>query len=78
MSKPIQRVKLRKVGNSIGITLPKEALAQLRMTEGDEVSVQVIDGRLIVSNESPEFERELQALEESIHEFRDTYRELAK
>jgi putative addiction module antidote len=32
-------LKLRKVGNSVGVVLPKEVLAHLKAREGDTVSV---------------------------------------
>ena len=32
-------LKIRKVGNSLGVTLPKEALQKLRVQEGDSVFV---------------------------------------
>ena len=34
----ILELKLRKVGNSVGVILPKEALAHLKVEEGDSVS----------------------------------------
>lgn len=35
----ILELKLRKVGNSLGLVLPKEALAYLKVEEGDTVTV---------------------------------------
>ena len=35
----ILELKLRKVGNSVGVVLPKEALAHLKVEEGDTLSV---------------------------------------
>jgi antitoxin component of MazEF toxin-antitoxin module len=32
-------LKIRKIGNSLGVTLPKEALQKLRVQEGDSVFV---------------------------------------
>ncbi len=32
-------LKVRKIGNSLGVVLPKEVLAKLRVSEGDELSV---------------------------------------
>lgn len=32
-------LKVRKIGNSLGVVLPKDVLAKLRVTEGDELSV---------------------------------------
>jgi putative addiction module antidote len=39
-AKPAGRtLKVRKIGNSLGVVLPKEVLAKLRVSEGDELSV---------------------------------------
>jgi putative addiction module antidote len=32
-------LKVRKIGNSLGVVLPKDVLAKLRVSEGDELSV---------------------------------------
>jgi putative addiction module antidote len=32
-------LKVRKIGNSLGVVLPKDVLAKLRVGEGDELSV---------------------------------------
>jgi putative addiction module antidote len=38
--KPAGRtLKVRKIGNSLGVVLPKDVLAKLRVGEGDELSV---------------------------------------
>ena len=39
-AKPSGRtLKVRKIGNSLGVVLPKDVLAMLRVGEGDELSV---------------------------------------
>lgn len=39
-AKPAGRtLKVRKIGNSLGVVLPKDVLAKLRVGEGDELSV---------------------------------------
>jgi putative addiction module antidote len=39
-AKPSGRtLKVRKIGNSLGVVLPKDVLAKLRVSEGDELSV---------------------------------------
>lgn len=39
--KPFKRrtLKVRRIGNSLGVVLPKEVLAKLKVGEGDELSV---------------------------------------
>ena len=45
-AKPVGRtLKVRKIGNSLGVVLPKDVLAKLRVGEGDELSVsETVDG----------------------------------
>ena len=74
----ILELKLRKVGNSVGIVLPKEALAHLKVEEGDSVTLtEAQDGvRLTASN--PEFAKSMAAFESLNRRYRNALRELAK
>jgi antitoxin MazE len=40
--------KVTKIGNSIGITLPLELLKQVGIAQGDDVQVEVKDGKIIL------------------------------
>jgi antitoxin MazE len=40
--------KVTKIGNSIGITLPPELLKQVGLAQGDDVQVEVKDGKIIL------------------------------
>jgi putative addiction module antidote len=72
-------LKLRKVGNSVGVVLPKEALAFLNVQEGDTLSVtDAADGTLRVSATSPEVSRQLEVAQDIMRRYRNTLRELAK
>lgn len=75
----VLELKLRKVGNSVGVVLPKEALSYLRVKEGDTVSVtESTDGSLRISPTNPEVTRQLEVAEDVIRRYRNTLRELAK
>ena len=75
----LHELKLRKVGNSVGVVLPKEVLSYLKIGEGDTVRVsEAPDGSLRVSPTSPEFNRQMEAAEDVIRRYRNTLRELAK
>lgn len=75
----LHELKLRKVGNSVGVVLPKEVLAYLKIGEGDTVCVsEAADGSLRVSPSSAEFNRQMEAAEDVIRRYRNTLRELAK
>lgn len=40
--------KVTKIGNSLGITLPTDLLKQVGLYKGDDVQVEVKDGRIIL------------------------------
>jgi len=42
------RRKVLRVGKSLAVTLPREALAELGLREGDAVDVEVLDGKIVV------------------------------
>lgn len=72
-------IKLRKVGNSIGLVLPKEALQHLRVGEGDTLALtEAADGSLRLAPASAEFLEQMNAAEDLIARYRNTLRELAK
>jgi len=78
----VLELKLRKVGNSVGVVLPKEAVAKLNVREGDSVCLtDAPDGSLRVTPVTEgreQFARQMEAAEEIIRRYRNTLRELAK
>ena len=75
----ILKVKLRKVGNSVGLVLPKEALAHLKVEEGDTVSLtEAADGSLRLSPTKAEVSRQMEVVQDIMKRYRNTLRELAK
>lgn len=44
----MHRTKLTRVGNSTGLTLPRDLLAEAKLERGDEVAVTVRNGRIEV------------------------------
>ena len=75
----ILEVKLRKVGNSVGLVLPKEALAHLKVEEGDTVSItEAADGSLRLSPTKAEVSRQMEVVQDIMKRYRNTLRELAK
>ncbi len=46
-------VKFREVGNSIGITIPKEFVRQLRIRRGEEANIEVQSGNMVVKPIKP-------------------------
>ena len=75
----ILEVKLRKVGNSVGLVLPKEALAHLKVEEGDTVSLtESADGSLRLSPTKDEVSRQMEVVQDIMKRYRNTLLELAK
>ena len=71
-------LKIRKIGNSLGIVLPKETLAQLRVGEGDELHVIETPDGIELRAYDPEIERQLDIARKIARRYRNTLRELAK
>ncbi len=75
----VLELKLRKVGNSVGVVLPKEALTYLNAQEGDTVCVtESADGTLRMSPTKAEVTRQLKVAQDVMRRYRNTLRELAK
>ncbi len=75
----VLELKLRKIGNSVGIVLPKEALAHLKVQEGDTVCVtESTDGSLRMSPTDPAVTRQLEVAQDLVRRYRNALRELAK
>lgn len=78
----VLELKLRKVGNSVGVVLPKDAMAKLNVREGDLVCLtDAPDGGLrvtAVTEGREQFARQMKVAEDVIRRYRNTLRELAK
>ena len=75
----VVELKLRKIGNSLGVVLPKEVLAHLKVGEGDTICVtEAVDGGLRVGPSNDEFKTQMEAAESVNNRYRRTLRELAK
>ena len=71
-------LKLRAIGNSVGVVLPKDLLTRLRLGEGDTVQVvETPDGFRVIRHD-PEFERQMEVARKIMHKDRAILRELAK
>jgi len=74
-----RELKLRKLGKSAGVVLPKEVLPCRSAPEGDSVSLTTVaDGPARISPTKPEVARQLAVVQDVMHRYRSTLRELAK
>ena len=74
----ISTVKVTTVGNSVGVTLPKEILARLRVGKGDSLCVTETPDGVLLTPYKPEFANILEAAETIMRKNRDALRALAK
>jgi putative addiction module antidote len=73
-----RKVTVRKMGGSVGITLPKEVAEKLRVAEGQEVYLVDTPDGVLVRTSDPEFERVMEAYEKGASRYRNALRELAE
>lgn len=71
-------LKLRKIGSSLGVILPKEILSPLHVKEGDTLYLSQDKDGLTLSPYDPEFEAILKAADECDHRYKNTLKQLAK
>lgn len=71
-------LKLTQIGNSVGVILPKEVLARLKLGKGDTVFVTDATHGVTLTPYDPALGEQLKAGREFMHEFRDAFRQLAK
>lgn len=71
-------LKLTQIGNSVGVILPKELLARLKVAKGDTVFWTEAANGVTLTPYDPELEEQLQAGREFMREYRDTFHQLAK
>lgn len=71
-------IKVRDIGNSLGIVLPKELIARLRVSKGDKLFVQeTVDGLRLTAYD-PEFQKQMEIATLVMREDRDALRALSK
>jgi putative addiction module antidote len=74
----VLELKLRKVGNSVGLVLPKQALAHLKVGEGDTVCLTDAANGSLRMTANPEVSRQMEVVQDVMQRYRNTLRELAK
>ena len=72
-------LQIRRIGNSVGLILPKDLLARLKLNEGDKLHVVEQAGssfRLVPHD--PKFEKAMQVARKGMQVYRNALAELAK
>ena len=71
-------LKLTAIGNSVGVVLPRELLAKLRVEKGDNVYVLETPSGIELTPFDPELSAQMEIAEEVMKENRGVLRKLAK
>jgi putative addiction module antidote len=71
-------LKLTPIGDGLGVVLPAEILAELKLKSGDTVFAEVIPDGVQLKAHDPAFDEQLAIGREFMAEYHETFRELAK
>lgn len=71
-------LKLTQIGNSVGVILPKEVLARMKVEKGDTLFMSEAANGITLSTYSPEFEAQMTEARRIMKKRRAVLHELAK
>jgi len=72
-------LQIKKIGNSLGLILPKELLARLKLKEGDKFHiVEQTERGIKLSPYDPKHAKAMELARRSFRRYADTYKALAK
>jgi len=72
-------LKVRKVGNSLGVVLPKEVINRLHTRDGEPLFlIEAPEGGYRLTPYDPEFEKKMTKADDIICRYRNTLRVLAR
>jgi len=74
-----QLLQIKKIGNSLGLILPKELAARLKLKEGDKLHVvEQTERGIKLSPYDPKHAEAMEHARRSFRKYADTYKALAK
>lgn len=71
-------IKVRRIGNSLGVLLPKEVADQMHLAEGDTLHVVTDADGAHLTPYDPNFDAAMRAFEQTRRKYRNALRALAK
>jgi len=72
-------LKIVKVGNSLGMRLPREVLSRLQLGDGDRIILtESPEGGYRLTPYDPDFEQQMKIAEEGMRRYRNTLKALAE
>jgi putative addiction module antidote len=72
------KLKIRGIGNSAGLVIPKHVMARLRLAKGDTVFLTEAPHGFRITAGDPEFEEQMTLAEKVMKKRREALSELAK
>lgn len=72
------KLKVRKIGNSLGVILTKEAAEALQVEEGASLYMTETPAGIVVKAGDTDFDRQMAIVQEGMKKYRNALRELAK
>jgi putative addiction module antidote len=70
--------KIRQMGNSLGITLPKQLIDELHLKSGDKLTIEKKGANLELKPTDPDFEEWAKAYRQANIDYKVVLKELAK
>ena len=75
----IHELKLRKIGNSVGVVFPQKVLTVLKAQEGDSLQVtEAADGSIRLKTVKPEVSKQMKIAQDIMERYRSALGDLAK
>ena len=74
----MEEVKLRKVGNSMAVTLPAQVIDALHLKENDTIAVDVVGEHVVLRRATPDFEDAWAAYQAIEPRYRNANKKLAE
>ena len=71
-------IKLRTVGNSATITLPTAVIEALHLHENDEIAIDVVGDRIVLTRATADFQDTWEAYQQIEPRYRNANRKLAE
>lgn len=72
-----ETLKVRRLGGSLAVVLPKAVTEALALSEGDDLYVTLTPDGLTATPYDPSFDEALEAARGFMHDYRDTFKALA-
>jgi putative addiction module antidote len=76
---PIAKVEIQQIGDATGVILPKEVMARLNLSVGDELYATITsDGGICLTPYDPKFEKAMNVARRGMKQYHNALAELAK